>query len=283
MAEEPRKDEPKKKLSFFKKAKPEPAAGGERTAVATAPAPDDVEAPSTSAADEAALEAWSQAGVEGDGAEGGVAAGNAGEGAGAGAANTDVKAEPKTARARKPLGLKLRMPSALGPSLGLAGRAMVILAIITADACAAFLVVKALAPMLVASRAEQAAAGATAAPAEEAKETREHEAAAGRENTLGTVDLVSDLVVNPAGTDGTRYLCTTVALETISPKVSEEIKSREAQIRDVLIEILSKRSIGDLADLGTRDDLRGEIMAGVNGLLTSGEVVGVYFSNFVLQ
>ena len=283
MAEEPRKDEPKKKLSFFKKAKPEPAAGGEATAVATAPAPEDAGVPSTSAADEAALEAWAQAGVEGEGAEGGAAAEDTGRGAGAGAANTDVKAEPKTARARNPMRLKLRIPSALAPSLGLVGRALVILAIVTADACAAFLVVRALAPMLVASRTEQAAAGVTAAPAEETEKTRKHEAAAGQENALGNIDLVSDLVVNPAGTDGTRYLCTTVALETIVPDVSEEIKSREAQIRDVLIEILSKRSIGDLADLGTRDQLRGEIRAGVNGLLTSGEVVGVYFSNFVLQ
>jgi flagellar FliL protein len=97
------------------------------------------------------------------------------------------------------------------------------------------------------------------------------------------IDQITDLVVNPAGTDGTRYLCTTVALETIDPKVSEEIKSREAQIRDVLIEILGRRTTSELADLGTRDALREEIRASVNGLLGDDAVVGVYFSNFVLQ
>jgi flagellar FliL protein len=283
MADEPRKDEPKKKLSFFKKAKPEPAAEGGATAVATAHAPEAAEAPSTSAADDAARKAWAKAGVDGEAAEGGADATGAGEPAGTQAANTDVKAQPKTARVRNPIRFKLRIPSALAPGLGLVGRALVILAIIVADACAAFLVVKAIAPVLVASRAEQAAANANAAPAEQPEKASEHKAAAGHENALGTIDLVSDLVVNPAGTDGTRYLCTTVALETIVPEVSEEIKSREAQIRDVLIEILSRRSIGDLADLAARDQLRNEIRVGVNGLLTSGEVVGVYFSNFVLQ
>jgi flagellar FliL protein len=197
------------------------------------------------------------------------------------AANTEVQAQPEPARAKKSWRPKVRIPSALAPGLGLAGRALVILAIIVADACAAFLVVRAIAPRLVASRVKQAVANVAAV--EEPKQASEAKASGGQENAMGTIDQISDLVVNPAGTDGTRYLCTTVALETIDPRVSEEIKGREAQIRDVLIAILSRRTIAELADLGTRDSLREEIRAGVNGLLPDGEVVGVYFSNFVLQ
>jgi len=280
MAGEPGKDEPKKKLSFFKKAKAEPAAESGATAVATAPAPEAAEGPSTDAADEAALEAWAKAGLEDDEAAADTGADATGGSPTGEAADKDVKAQPRTAKTRQPIRLKVRIPPALAPSLSLVGRALVILAIIVADACAAYLVVRAIAPKLAASRARQAVA--TVAPVEEPKAASKHEAA-GEANAMGIIDLVSDLVVNPAGTDGTRYLCTTVALETIEPEVSEEIKVREAQIRDVLIEILSRRSIGELADLGTRDVLRDEIRAGVNDLLTGGEVVGVYFSNFVLQ
>jgi flagellar basal body-associated protein FliL len=287
MADEPRKEEPKKKLSFFKRAKPEPAAESEATAVATAtapapaPTPKAADAPTTSAADEAALEAWAKAGVGGGATAGKAVAQAGGASTEAKAANTEVEAQPQPAGTKKRWRAKVRIPSALAPTLGLAARAMVILAIIVVDACAAFLVVRAIAPRLVASRAKQAVANV--ATVEEPKQASDSKAPAGQENAMGTIDQITDLVVNPAGTDGTRYLCTTVALETIDPKVSEEIKSREAQIRDVLIEILSRRTIGELADLETRDPLREEIRAGVNNLLTGGEVVGVYFSNFVLQ
>ena len=283
MAGEPRKEEPKKKLSFFKRAKPEPAAESGATAVgtATAPAPGAIDAPTTSATGEAALGAGARTGVEGQATEGKADAPAGGESAGAQAANTDVTAQPQPAETKHSRGLKVRIPSALAPGLGLAGRALVILAIIVVDACAAFLVVKAIAPRLVASRVKQAVA--SVAPAAGPTQASEDKAPAGQEEAMGTIDQISDLVVNPAGTDGTRYLCTTVALETIDPRVSEEIKSREAQIRDVLIAILSRRTIGELADLGTRDSLRAEIRASINNLLTGGEVVGVYFSNFVLQ
>jgi flagellar basal body-associated protein FliL len=283
MADKPRTDEPKKKLSFFKKAKPESAAESQATAVATAPAPtpEAAKASTTSVAGEAALEARARAGVDAEATEGkaGAQAGSPPEGVQA--ANTEVQAQPNLAEAKKRWRPKVRIPSALAPGLGLAGRALVILAIIVVDACAAFLVVKAIAPRLVASRVKQAVANAGAV--EEPRQASEAKAAGGQESAMGTIDQISDLVVNPAGTDGTRYLCTTVALETIDPRVSEEIKSREAQIRDVLIGILSRRTIGELADLGTRDSLREEIRAAVNELLPGGEVVGVYFSNFVLQ
>jgi flagellar protein FliL len=283
MADEPRTDEPKKKLSFFKRAKPVPAAETEAVAVATAPAPapDAAEAPTTTATEEAALEAWAKAGVDGEAAEGNADAQATGDPAPAQAANTESAAQPAPAPTKKRFSPKVRIPSALRPGLGLAGRALVILAIIVVDACAAFLVVKAIAPILVASRVKHATASVSAVA--EPKPAAEAKGASGQQSTVGTIDQISDLVVNPAGTDGTRYLCTTVALESIDPKVSEEIKSREAQIRDVLIEILGKRSINELADLGTRNALREEIRAAVNGLLPSGEVVGVYFSNFVLQ
>ncbi|HVP57711.1 MAG TPA: flagellar basal body-associated FliL family protein [bacterium] len=281
MAGEPRTEEPKKKLSFFRKAKPAPDAEGSGTAVATATAPEADEAPTTTAAEEAALEAWAQAGVEGESAKGAGEAPAGSAPAEATAENKEVQAQPDAAPTPKRSRFKVHIPRTLAPGLGLAARALVILAIIVVDACAAFLVVRAIAPKLVASRAKQAVASVgTAAQPQPATESK---APAGQPTAMGTINQISDLVVNPAGTDGTRYLCTTVALETIDPKVSEEIKNREAQIRDVLIEILGRRTIDELADLGTRDALREEIRTGVNKLLTGGEVVGVYFSNFVLQ
>jgi len=74
-----------------------------------------------------------------------------------------------------------------------------------------------------------------------------------------------------------------VALEISNPLVEEEATAREAQVRDLLIEILGRRTVQELSSLEMRDYIRDEIQTSVNDLLTSGEIEGVYFSNFVLQ
>jgi len=171
----------------------------------------------------------------------------------------------------------------VAPTLALAVRTLVILAIILADAYAVyFLVVKGIAPRMAEAQVIRAAqeADAVEEPAAETEEVHaEGESVAG----VGSITPIEDIVVNPAGSGGTRYLCTTVALESTESMVADEVAEREPQIRDTLIEILSKRTVEDLSTLSVREELRGEIKIAVNDLLVSGEVVGVYLSNFVLQ
>jgi len=169
----------------------------------------------------------------------------------------------------------------LAPTLALAVRTLVILAVIVADAYAAyFLVVKGISPRMV--RAHVIRAQTEAAEAELASQSAAAEAGA-EGAVVGIITPIEDIVINPSGSGGTRYLCTTVALEAIEPSVAEEVAEREPQIRDTLIRILGKRTIEDLGSLQTRESLREEIKVAINDLLATGEVVGVYFSNFVLQ
>jgi flagellar FliL protein len=170
----------------------------------------------------------------------------------------------------------------LAPTVALAVRTLVILAIIVADAYAAYmLVTRSLAPRLAQAQVIHATADQMAP--EEPPEAEPVQSAKSTPGAIGNIWPVEDIVVNPSGTAGTRYLCTTVALESVKPSVADELVEREAQIRDLLIEILGKRTVDDLSDLQIREKIREEIMGSVNELLTSGEVVGVYFSNFVLQ
>ena len=210
------------------------------------------------------------------------------------AANQEPKVEQRAAdvdeaRAETgPEGPKTPLMPMLAPTLALAVRTLVILAIIVADAYAAyFLVVKGIAPRMaeaqVVRAAEEASAENEAAAAEEVHAEEESGTGEGAGTGVGSITPVEDIVINPAGSGGTRYLCTTVALQSTQTSVADEVTEREPQIRDVLIEILSKRTVEDLSALATRDELRAEIKVAVNDILVSGEVVGVYFSNFVLQ
>lgn len=253
MAKDPEKNEPKKRLSFFKKAKQEPDEPRE-------PEQDkETDAPSAQQQD-----------------------------SGEEQAREEVQAEDASTVREKPLKPKRPKKSlvpVLLPILSLGLRALVILAIVIADAYAAyFMVVRVIGPNMAMAKVAQVResvrpSGRRVAPVE--VEIPEAQRAA--EPAMGTVNLIEDIVVNPSGSEGTRYLCTTVALESMEPEVTDEITTREAQVRDILIEILCKRTVTELAALDTRDQIREEIKAAVNGLLSSGSVVGVYFSNFVLQ
>ena len=180
--------------------------------------------------------------------------------------------EPKKV---EPLPLKVM----LMPTAAFAVRTLVILAIILADAFAAYYIVaKALAPRLIEARVVR-----MMREAEEPKEEPADNSKAAAKPAVGSITPIADVIVNPLATSGTRYLCTTVAFESTMPAVSEEIKTREPQIRDMLIEILGRRTVEELSTLSVREEIREEIKNSVNGLLQSGQVTGVYFANFVLQ
>jgi flagellar FliL protein len=247
MAEDSAKEGSKEKLKFFKKAN----GGSDESAVTVAEAKEDRKEAPTAADREPKVEQRAAKTEE-----------------------TPVDAGPEVPKADL-------MPM-MAPTFALAVRTLVILAIIVADAYAAyFLVVKGIAPRMAEAQVVQAAREASAE--EEAAAAEEVHAGEKAGTGVGSITPIEDIVINPAGSGGTRYLCTTVALQSTEAVVADEVTDREPQIRDILIEILSKRTVEDLSALSTRNELRAEIKAAVNDLLVSGEVVGVYLSNFVLQ
>jgi flagellar FliL protein len=311
MAEDRKKEEAKQKLRFFKngKDKAEADTAPESDGPAQAVAVDDT-APENSSA-EPAQAARPSAGKAESGADKPAAGAarhkaaveEAPEDAGD-AATDDARPAAETAAAAAPgeaapKSRKLeRVPaqgsepesketlmSQLLPSLTLGFRTLVILAIIVADAFAAYmLTTKVIAPKLIESKVVdlKAEIGEMPPPGGVLPAGKPAKPARGPES-VGTMFQVKDIVINPSGTNGTRYLCTTVAFEIRNPLVEQEATAREAQVRDLLIEILSRRSVAELSSLEMRDNIRDEIENSVNNLLTSGDVDGVYFSNFVLQ
>lgn len=193
---------------------------------------------------------------------------------------TDIEAEAITQEVEVPSKVEaVPLKVILMPTAALAVRTLLILAIILADAFAAYYIVaKALAPRLIEARVVR-----MMREAEEPKEQPSGKSKQPSKPVVGSIMPIADVIVNPLATSGTRYLCTTIALEALDPVVTEEIKTREPQIRDMLIEILSRRTVEELSDLSVREQIREEIKTNINGLLQAGQVTGVYFSNFVLQ
>lgn len=99
---------------------------------------------------------------------------------------------------------------------------------------------------------------------------------------FGTFYQIENMIVNPADTDGRRYLMISVGFEAKEEAVSEELEQKEVVIRDLMLRHLGKRTVPELSDVDVRPTIKGELRDSVNTLLV-GRIDRLYFTQFVLQ
>jgi flagellar protein FliL len=121
---------------------------------------------------------------------------------------------------------------------------------------------------------DAAAADGEHAPAEEGKEGAVVEAA---------IHVLDNMVLNPAGSGGSRYLLLTVALEVGSPTAVESFKARDAELRDIVLTTLGTKPVDQLTDMATREQFKVEIMKAVDERFGKKSVKRIYFPQFVVQ
>jgi flagellar basal body-associated protein FliL len=93
-----------------------------------------------------------------------------------------------------------------------------------------------------------------------------------------------DLIINPKGSGGRRYLMTQIGLSVPSEVDKKEFEeSRKAQIYDILNQFLASRSIDELADIDKRDSLKIELRKTLNKEIAGQKIKNVFFSKFVVQ
>ncbi|MHB1297427.1 MAG: flagellar basal body-associated FliL family protein [Gemmatimonadaceae bacterium] len=95
--------------------------------------------------------------------------------------------------------------------------------------------------------------------------------------------VLSNIVLNPADSRGTRFLLVSVGLRLRTAMAPGEFEKRETEVRDRVLQVLSTKSVDDLVDVSRRAGFRREIAASLDSLLGTGEVRDVYFPQFVIQ
>ena len=103
------------------------------------------------------------------------------------------------------------------------------------------------------------------------------------EPAVQNVFVVKDIIVNPAGTNGTRFLLMTIGFEVSSPETQKELETKEIQVRDALTTILCTKSLEELASTERREELRTQIADRIAGVIKRGSLTSVYFSKFIIQ
>jgi len=130
-------------------------------------------------------------------------------------------------------------------------------------------------------RADQLATQATSAlPYVGSADTSAGRAGSPRE--YGSFTRMQGLVVNPAGAKG-RYLAVSIAFESKSSSVENELGEKKVVVKDAILGLLSEQTVEELSSSDHRAKLKAELRKETNRVLSRGSVERLYFTEFVLQ
>jgi flagellar protein FliL len=111
-------------------------------------------------------------------------------------------------------------------------------------------------------------------------------AAGGEHGPSGPPPLytISDLVLNPAGSGGTRFLMMSVAFDMKDSASVEVLKQRDAEIKDAVLALVGGKTVEQLAEVSSREPLKVEIQNLVLKIVKKKKLIKrVSFPQFVIQ
>lgn len=103
------------------------------------------------------------------------------------------------------------------------------------------------------------------------------------EGTGPSIYTMDDVVLNPAGTEGQRFLIARVALQGAGETFVEDMTARDAEVRDVVVRLLSAKTVVELADAGRRETVKKELQGALAARFPKAGIRAVLFPQFVIQ
>lgn len=92
-----------------------------------------------------------------------------------------------------------------------------------------------------------------------------------------------NVVVNLAGTMGTRYLKTSFLITGVDANIKAVFEAAKPKLTDVTLNVLSSLTLADLEEPGAKNVIREKLVAAYNQALGRKVAEQVYFSDFVIQ
>lgn len=94
---------------------------------------------------------------------------------------------------------------------------------------------------------------------------------------------MENFVVNLNDPGGKRYLKTKINLEYSGSVLTDELKLRQPQLRDVVLLLLSGKTTEEIQGTEGKITLRRELITRINQSLQKGKIRNLYFTEFVIQ
>ena len=100
---------------------------------------------------------------------------------------------------------------------------------------------------------------------------------------IGQMYPMDQFVVNLYSESGGRYLKTSLNLELGGEELAMELDTKKPLIRDIIIRTLSAKTYEEISTIKGKENLKDEIVTGVNEVITDGTVNNLFFTDFVIQ
>lgn len=94
---------------------------------------------------------------------------------------------------------------------------------------------------------------------------------------------MEELVVNPANTNGKRYLLVEITFEIDDIGHIPMIEKNEMKLKQEIIEALSTRTVSELIKVQGREEMRSELIDIINSTVGIRTVRNLYFTKYVMQ
>lgn len=134
-----------------------------------------------------------------------------------------------------------------------------------------------------ASEHKEATAHDEEKPSEAAKSEK---SSAHGEESLSEVGIMFPLetfTVNLLSESGRRYLKVEMNLALEGEELALELETKKPVLRDVIIRILSGKSLEEVSTIKGKETLKEEILTDLNARVKDGKIKNVYFTDFVVQ
>jgi flagellar protein FliL len=122
-------------------------------------------------------------------------------------------------------------------------------------------------------------------PAKEEHASSEKSGSHGEESLseVGIMFPMEMFTVNLLSESGRRYLKVEMNLELEGEELAVELESKKPVLRDVIIRILSGKSLEEVSTIKGKEAVKEEILSDLNRRLKDGKIKNVYFTDFVVQ
>ncbi len=105
----------------------------------------------------------------------------------------------------------------------------------------------------------------------------------GDDTAIGPMYPLDKFTVNLMSDNGRRYLVAKINLEEDGDELTPELDKKKPMIRDIIISILSSKTVEEISTVKGKEKLKQEIMSAINKRLDDGQIRHVYFTQFVIQ
>lgn len=124
----------------------------------------------------------------------------------------------------------------------------------------------------------------SAAVADSTGEAGEAQHGEGEKGEAAAPKLVKleNIIVNPAGSQGSRFLMASVVLAVETDKLEADLHTRDAELRDKITTVLEVMTMAQLTAPGARDTVKARVSAMVGGMVGK-QKFKVFLPQFVIQ